>query len=373
MTDPSLRTFAVQAKPVGGACNLRCSYCYYRDRGTRGPMSPEVLEAYILQTLRAHGRNAEVEFSWHGGEPTLAGLDFFRRAVELERLHGAGRRIRNTLQTNGILLDDPWCRFFRDHRFLVGVSLDGPRALHDRYRGGFDATWRGIRRLRAWGVPFNLLATVNAATADHPEEVYDFLAGTSEGIQFLPVVERKASGEGMTEDSVEPEAYGRFLCRVWDRWRSRDVGRVFVTTFEAALNQMVGRPAGICVHEPTCGHAVSVEADGEVCACDRFPGDRYGLGNLLTTPLEELLERNRPFGMHKAEGLAQACRDCPHLGLCWGGCPRDRHDGTGRLGGGPEAPPAPGDRAPRVGVRNYLCEGYGLFFSHLERCVQVGP
>ena len=137
MTDPSLRTFAVQAKPVGGACNLRCSYCYYRDRGTRGPMSPEVLEAYILQTLRAHGRNAEVEFSWHGGEPTLAGLDFFRRAVELERLHGAGRRIRNTLQTNGILLDDPWCRFFRDHRFLVGVSLDGPRALHDRYRGGF--------------------------------------------------------------------------------------------------------------------------------------------------------------------------------------------------------------------------------------------
>ena len=378
MSNGDTRTFAVMAKPIGAACNLRCTYCYYTDRGPdlhgagQGTMSGRILEAYIARNIEAHGKAATVEFAWHGGEPTLCGIDFFKRVLELQKKHGSGRNLVNTLQTNGTLLDDAWCEFFKKNDFVIGISIDGPKFLNDRYRrdarggGSFDAAMRGLRFLKKHGVQFNTLTAVNAANSRYPREVYAFLSEVSDFIQFLPVVEPLENGvppginspsaeseEKAASYSVEPELYGDFLCRVFDAWRAGDIGKKFVQTFEAAIGNMMRKPAGVCVHEPTCGHAASVEADGTLYSCDRYAFAPYELGNILETPLFELLESNRGFGLHKAQGLVRECQDCRWLGLCWGGCPKDRRT------------PVPD------GYKNRLCAGYRKFYAHLERTVRI--
>lgn len=374
MTDPA-RTYAMLAKPVSGACNLRCAYCYYAGKETllgqgAGRMSHEVLEAYIERSLAMHGRDAVVEFAWHGGEPTLAGLSFYEEAVRLERKHGRGRLVRNSMQTNATLLTDAWCRFFRDNDFAIGVSIDGPEVLHNACRkgadgsGSFEAVMAGVRLLERHRVPFAALTTINRFNMEHPLEVYRFLRELTDYIQFLPVVEalptafeaeagqRLATPPGIhalglthpaASFSVTPEGYGGFLCAVWDEWLGRDAGRVHVQLFDVALGHLQGLPSALCVHDPLCGHSGCVEANGDVYACDRYAFPAYRLGNLTRRPLGELMEENRAFGMHKTCGLPQECLDCPYVRLCFGGCPKDR------LSGG----------------RNYLCDGYRRFFARV--------
>lgn len=374
MTDPA-RTYAMLAKPVSGACNLRCAYCYYAGKETllgqgAGRMSHEALEAYIERSLAMHGRDAVVGFAWHGGEPTLAGLSFYEEAVRLERKHGRGRLVRNSMQTNATLLTDAWCRFFRDNDFAIGVSIDGPEALHNACRkgadgsGSFEAVMAGVRLLERHRVPFAALTTVNRFNMEHPLEVYRFLRELTDYIQFLPVVEalptafeaeagqRLATPPGIhalglthptASFSVTPEGYGGFLCAVWDEWLGRDAGRVHVQLFDVALGHLQGLPSALCVHDPLCGHSGCVEANGDVYACDRYAFPAYRLGNLTRRPLGELMEENRAFGMHKTCGLPQECLDCPYVRLCFGGCPKDR------LSGG----------------RNYLCDGYRRFFARV--------
>jgi uncharacterized protein len=379
MAGGDTRTFAVMAKVVGGRCNLACTYCYYLEkpallRGLSSRMTRAVLEAYVRQNLEINGKDATVEFAWHGGEPTLAGLDFFREALLLEKRYGSNRKIVNTLQTNATLLDDEWCRFFSENGFLLGVSLDGPERFHDAYRvgpggGSFRRTMEGIGLLMRHKVSFNTLTTVNAANSKHPREVYDFLRQFTDFMQFLPVVETSGApfeieegqrfgmppgshsslfGRGMAPFSVEAEDYGDFLCGVFDRWKDLDFGRKFVQIFEATLGNMRGEPGGLCVHEALCGHGASVEANGDVYACDHYAFANYRLGNLLETPLGELMEKNRRFGMHKTCGLPRECFSCPAVRLCFGGCPKDRilRSPDGKEG------------------KNYLCEGYKRFFRH---------
>lgn len=369
------RTYAMMAKPVSSACNLRCAYCYYAGKEAllhqgNGRMSHEVLEAFIRQNLAMHGRDAVVEFAWHGGEPTLAGLPFYEEAVRLEQKYGAGRRIVNTLQTNATLLTDEWCRFFRQHAFHIGVSIDGPEELHNAYRkgadgtGAFEATMRGIRLLWQHGVPFATLTTVNRVNMEHPLKVYRFLRGLSDYLQFLPVVEalpgtlEEEAGQHLATPpgihalglvhpvapfSVTPAGYGDFLCAIWEAWLGQDAGRVHVQLFDVALGHLQGLPSTLCVHDPLCGHSGCVEANGDVYACDRYAFPEYRLGSLLRTPLEELMEKNRSFGMHKTCSLPQDCLDCPYVRLCFGGCPKDRLSHR----------------------KNYLCEGYRRFFARV--------
>ena len=367
------RAYAMLAKPVSGACNLRCGYCYYAgkerflDVGTP-VMSLDVLEAFIRQNFAMHGRDAVVEFAWHGGEPTLAGLSFFREAVRFQEKYGRGRRILNTLQTNGTLLDDEFCAFFQKNRFLIGVSVDGPPGLHNAYRkdadGGssFDSTMRGVELLRKHGVPFNTLTAVNDVNSRRPIEVYQFLRELTDHIQFLPVVERlpapyeaeegqplaappgihfAGSNGPIAPFSVQPGAYGDFLCAVLDEWRGRDKGRKHVQIIDVTMGNIRGIPSSLCVHNPVCGHSGCVEANGDLYACDRYAFPSYCLGNIGKKDMRVLMEGNRHFGMHKTYGLPEECFDCPYIKLCFGGCPKDR----------------------LLDGKNYLCEGYRRFFA----------
>lgn len=339
-------TFSIMAKPTGSACNLRCSYCYYKSNVA--VMADDVLEAYIKQNIEAQGKDAVVEFAWHGGEPTLCGLDFFKRIITLQRKYGV-QKMRNTLQTNGILLDDKWCAFFKENNFLIGISVDGPRHLHDanrKYRDGrasYDDTMSGLLFLRKWGVEYNTLTTVNPSNVKYPRETYQFLSKESDFIQFLPVVNGVQEAAG-----ISAEDWGTFLCSVFDVWRNRDIGKKFVQIFEAAIGNMMERPPGFCVHEPVCGHCASVETDGNVYSCDWFSDQDNCIGNILKTPLKDIMRRNKNFGMKKAETLSQLCLDCPYLGLCWGGCPKHRVNG-----------------------QNLLCSGYKKFFAHIQRTVKI--
>jgi uncharacterized protein len=343
-------------KPRGPVCNLGCAYCYYLSKDGLYPgsdfcMSDEVLESFTRQYIAAQ-RVPEVTFGWQGGEPLLMGLDFFRRAVALQDKHRKpGMRVVNALQTNGTLLDDAWCRFFREHDFLVGLSLDGPREAHDAYRadkGGrptFDRVMAGLALLREHGVEFNILATVHAANADRPIEVYRFLRDEVDArfIQFIPIVQRE--GGGVSARSVVAEQFGRFLIAVFDEWVRRDVGRVFVQIFDVALAAWVGAPPGLCVFDETCGNALVLEHNGDLYACDHFVDPHYRLGNILQTPLVDLVgsERQRRFGLDKRDALPETCRVCEVRFVCNGGCPKNRLQGL-----------------------NYLCEGYKAFFQHVD-------
>jgi uncharacterized protein len=351
--------FHVLAKPSGPLCNLACDYCFYLEKrglfpdAPRPRMGDEVLEAFTRSYIESQPAGTpEVQFAWQGGEPTLLGLDFFRRAVALQRRHARpGMRVTNALQTNAVLLDEDWARFLGDHDFLVGVSLDGPEDLHDRWRrdaggrGSFRRVMRGLRALSRRSVPFNTLSVVHARNGAQPRRLYAFFKEIgSSHLQFIPLVER--NGSGLSARSIGGRAYGRFLSTLFDCWlEQRDVGRVFVRDFESALARLTGRGGTVCIHAATCGRSLCVEHDGSVFACDHYVEANRRLGSVLREPLGTMVEdsRQRAFGAAKRERLPGACRDCRHLALCGGGCPKDREPATGR---------------------NHLCAGYALFFDH---------
>ena len=352
--------FHLMAKPAGPQCNLRCEYCFYLEKervfpeNTNFRMTDEVLDAYTRQYIQANDA-PEIVFSWQGGEPTLMGLDFYGRAVALQRKFAAGKRIGNTLQTNGVLLDDQWARFLADEKFLVGLSLDGPEELHDRYRRNRDGapsfarTMRALETLKRSRVEFNVLACINRETSQRPKDVYRFFRRNGvQFIQFIPVAER--AGDGPTPWSVEPEAYGDFLIGVFDDWVREDVGRIFVMNFEWTLAAWAGAPQTACTFAARCGGALIVEHNGDVYSCDHFMAPEYRLGNILIDDLRAMVnsEKQRAFGAAKETALPAACKNCDMLFACRGGCLKHRF-----------AVSPSGDQ----GVP-YLCAGAKKFLRH---------
>lgn len=381
-------TFHVMAKPAGAICNLECKYCFYLDKASRFDrggccrMNDDVLEAYVQQHVAAQ-RGPEIVFAWQGGEPTLMGVEFFEKAVALQRRHAAGRTVQNAFQTNGILLDDAWGRFLKRESFLVGLSLDGPQPLHDRYRvdkGGkptFDSVLRGLEVLKKHGVEFNTLSVVHRESARQPLEVYRFLRETGSGfLQFIPLVERQPSAEAVargldhappptpgaaetevTERTVRAADYGEFLVTIFDEWVRKDVGKVFVQLFDVSLGIWLGQPSGLCLFGETCGNAVVLEHNGAVYSCDHFVYPGYEIGNLLRRSLAELVRgpQQRAFGEAKASTLPACCRGCGVRFACHGECPKNRFLST------PDGEPG----------LNYLCAAYQRFFRHVNPAMQA--
>ncbi|MCL5801786.1 MAG: anaerobic sulfatase maturase [Gammaproteobacteria bacterium] len=367
--------FHIMLKPRGAICNLDCAYCYFLSKemlypGSRFRMANDLLEEYTRQYIAAQ-RVPEVTFAWQGGEPTLMGLDFFRLAVSLQQKYKRpGMRVHNALQTNGTTLDETWCEFFRDNDFLLGVSLDGPRNLHDFYRvdkGGqptFDRVMAGIALLKRHHVEFNILTTVHAANAGQPLDVYRFLRDEigTQFIQFIPIVERDngtgfQEGEKVTPRSVTARQYGDFLIAIFDEWVRRDVGRVFVQIFDVALAAWVGQRPGLCIFEETCGSALAMEHNGDLYSCDHFVEPRYKLGNIQEIPLLDMVasEQQMRFGQAKKDTLPRYCRECEVRFVCNGGCPKDRVIYT------PDGEPG----------LNYLCAGFKAFFNHVDKPMRV--
>ena len=376
--------FHVMTKPIGPICNLDCKYCFYLEKENLYPdtrnwtMPPEVLERYIQQYIAAQPAD-EVHFAWQGGEPTLLGLDFFRNVMELERKYADGKTIHNALQTNATLVDDEWALFLAENKFLVGVSIDGPRELHDHYRVDkgnaptFDRVMCGLSKLKAYKVEFNTLTVVNRHNSQYPLEVYRFLKDAgSEFMQFIPVVERQtreAVSDGLvliqpsfdrvaevTEWSVEPLAYGRFLTSIFDEWVKQDVGRYFIQQFDVALESWLGMEASLCVFRRTCGSALAMEHSGDIYSCDHFVYPENKLGNITQTALEQLVtsDQQKKFGLDKLNSLPRMCRECEVRFACNGECPKHRFlktpDGEAHL--------------------NYLCAGYKHFFHHIDPFMQ---
>ncbi len=373
--------FQVMAKPIGPRCNIDCTYCYYLDKARLYPeakkfrMPQAVLECYIRDHIAAQvaAGMQQIDFVWQGGEPTILGIDYFRRIIELqEKYRPDGARLSNALQTNGTLLDAEWAGFLKDNRFLVGISIDGPRKLHDRYRRNragqptFSAVMRGLELLMTHGVEHNVLVAVHRLNALKPAEVYRFLRASGvEFIQFIPIVERAFDGRTLAPPpgdgpsaidpkvapfSVSPRAYGRFLCEVFDLWVRHDVGRVFVQHFDVLLGLWMGLPATLCYFAPECGQNLALEHNGDLYVCDHYVYPKYLLGNITRTPISELASRQRQqaFGRDKARTLPQQCRTCRYLFACNGGCPKHRfrtsNDGEAGL--------------------NYFCQSYRMFFRH---------
>jgi len=328
-------------------------------------MSDELLEAYISQHIEAQ-KIPQAVIAWQGGEPTLMGLDFFRQSIKYQQKYRpSGMAIHNTMQTNGTLLDDEWCKFFRQHNFLIGLSLDGPRELHDAYRVDklgnptFDRVMSAVRLLRKHKVDFNILTTVHAANMDYPLEVYRFLRDEvkTNFIQFIPIVERDndtgyQEGNEVTDRSVNAEQYGRFLIAIFDEWVKRDVGKVFVQIFDVALAAWAGYPTGICSFSPTCGTAMAMEHNGDMYSCDHFVEPKYFLGNIKEKNLALLASsrKQRKFGQDKLDTLPVYCQTCEVRFVCNGECPKNRFIET------PDG---------EQGL-NYLCVGYREFFRHID-------
>jgi uncharacterized protein len=371
--------FHIIAKPVGALCNLDCKYCFYLEKENLYPeksswaMPLEVLESYVRQYIQGQDVS-RVSFAWQGGEPTLLGVDFFRKVVELQKKYADGKRIENAFQTNGILLDDQWGEFLAREKFLVGLSIDGPRDMHDHYRvdkGGaptFDRVMRGLHLLQRHSVEFNTLTCVHRHNSRFPLQVYRFLKEIGSGfMQFIPIVERVAAQpdrDGLTlisasstatamvsEWSVEPKAFGQFLCDIFDEWVRDDVGKYFVQIFDIALEAWLGLPPSLCVFHETCGTAMAIEHNGDLYSCDHFVYPENRLGNIVETPLESLVnsDQQKGFGLAKREALPRDCRDCEVRFACNGECPKHRFVRT------PD-----GERG-----LNYLCAGYKLFFTHV--------
>ncbi len=356
------REFQIFVKPAGAVCNLDCQYCYYRDKRSLYPeaacMTESLLEEYILQHFEA-ALGPEVDFSWHGGEPTILGVDFFRKAVDLQRRHTPdGWRVRNGIQTNGILLDAEWCRFLSTEGFSVGLSLDGPAELHDPYRitkGGQPThrqTMRSYELLRAHEIHADILCVVNSLNVRYPLTVYRFfreIGGRYVG--FLPAVEQAPeNADGISPYTPSAEDYGAFLSKIFDEWICRDVGRIMVQTFEEAARPALGLEHSLCVFRETCGQIPVLEHNGDLFPCDHYVDREHRLGNVRQTPLWELLESQaqRTFGDQKRDALPTYCRDCEVLAMCNGGCPKYRFIRT------PDGEPG----------LNYLCAGLKRFFLH---------
>jgi len=359
--------FHLLAKPRGAICNLDCKYCFYLSKeelykGSSFRMTDEMLETYIRQLIESH-IVPEVTVAWQGGEPTLMGLDFFRRSIVYEKEYAKpGMKIQNTIQTNGTLINDEWAAFFKENDFLVGLSIDGPREMHDFYRVDrqgeptFDKVMRGLGFLQKHGVEWNALTTIHHANEKHPVEVYRFLRDEckAEYIQFIPIVERLTPhSNAVTERSTTAEEYGKFLVGVFEEWVRRDVAKVYVQMFDVALANWHGEPSGLCVHSKTCGGALAIEHNGDLYSCDHFVTPQYKLGNIKEKHMLELVgsEPQVKFGNDKFDTLPKYCRECEVRFACHGGCPKDRFITT------PDGEPG----------LNYLCAGYKIFFNHINK------
>ena len=376
----------ILAKPAGPDCNLRCKYCFYLEKHAffadenKCRMSYEVLEEYIRGYIRSQPHK-NIEFAWQGGEPTLMGVDFYRRAVSLQNKYGEGRDISNSFQTNGTLLDDEWCEFLAGEKFLIGLSIDGPEEIHDRYRtytdgrGSFDKVIRAAKLMRKHGVEYNSLTCVTRESAYEGRKIYRFLRDNGfKFMQFIPIVERQPDDRsqelGLCLSSppnlrdggdsppvmpftVEARQYGQFLIDIFKEWMRKDIGRIFVNHFDTALSAWCGMNPGLCVYSKICGSAVAIEHDGSVYACDHFVYPEYKRGNIMNQDMATLLSGNqqKAFGMSKALDLPEYCQNCEVLHACNGGCLKHRFATS------PEGEPG----------LNYLCPGFKLFFTH------VGP
>ncbi|WP_436412619.1 anaerobic sulfatase-maturation protein [Petrimonas sp.] len=375
---PFAKPLYVMLKPVGSRCNLDCDYCYYLEKANlysqkkNHVMSEELLEKFIKEYIESQTM-PQVMFTWHGGETLMRPLSFYKKAVELQKKYAGGRQIDNSIQTNGTLLNDDWCRFFKEHNFLVGISIDGPQEFHDEYRRdkmgrpSFHKVMRGIELLKKHGVDYNCMAVVNDYNADFPLEFYQFFKTIgSSFIQFTPIVERirktgsplkLATAEEKDDEtelapfSVSPEKWGSFLCAIFDAWVKEDVGKVFVQIFDSTLANWVGEQPGVCTMAKTCGHAGVMEFNGDVYSCDHFVFPEYRLGNIYTKPLASMMysDEQLKFGNDKFDKLPQQCRECDFLFACYGECPKNRfvRDKYGNPG------------------LNYLCKGYYKFFNHV--------
>jgi uncharacterized protein len=378
--------FHLLAKPSGSTCNIDCTYCFFLSKEALYPndksrMSQATLETYLRQLLESH-RTPNITVAWQGGEPTLMKLEFFKRSIELvEKYRQPGQVVQHTFQTNGLLIDDDWCLFFKEHNFLVGLSVDGPRELHDTYRldrrgkGTFHLVMRGWQYLKKHGVDFNILCTVNAANEKHGRDVYRFFRDElgAKWVQFIPIIERASedtlavankgwseqpgkkrvlytqTGNLVTERTVGSEQYGNFLIDIFEEWLRHDVGQVFVQMFDVTLEAFFGRHL-LCIHAPTCGYGPALEHNGDLYSCDHFVEPKFLLGNIHQTHMATLVAspEQRKFGQDKRDSLTAQCRDCKVRNWCNGGCPKDRFalskDGE------------PG--------QNYLCAGLEKFFMH---------
>ncbi len=391
MPDPN--PFHVMSKPIGPACNLDCTYCFYLEKAKLYPdtrnwcMPDDVLARYIRDYIAAQP-SGEVTFAWQGGEPTMLGVPFFEKVAALQRRYADGRSIHNALQTNGTLLDDAWGRFLAEHHFLVGLSIDGPRRLHDAYRVDkgrkptFDRVMAGREILKKHKVEFNTLTVVNRRNSREPLKVYEFLRRFGSGfMQFIPLVEREAPAHNprgltlaeppsldptdenvvqstrITPWSVRPEHFGEFLVTIFDEWVRRDVGSTFVQLFDVTLGNWAGQPGGLCVFSEKCGNALAIEHNGDVYSCDHYVYPKYRLGNVMTESLGEMVAspRQRKFGSDKTDTLPKFCRECEVRFTCHGECPKHRFlvtpDGEHGL--------------------NYLCSAYKRFFTHVAPYMRV--
>ena len=378
------RGLQIIAKPVGPKCNLDCEYCFYLEKQALFPraqsrvMSDEVLRAYTSKYLTAQPTDL-VQFVWQGGEPMLAGLDFYKRVLIFQQPYRQYKSIKNSIQTNGTLIDDEWCRFLKANDFMVGISLDGPREIHDYYRktpdgrGSFDKVMRGLRLLQKYGIEYNVMATIGRESASRPLDIYRFFK--DEGVEFVqlaPVIERVAGpheqGQGLklasmatvdhpentqaTSWSVEPDIYGDFLIAVFDEWVRNDVGTTFVMNFEWALNAWLGTPATMCQHAQTCGAALILEHNGDVFACDHCVYPEYRLGNIIEDDPLAMVQRSIATGFgDKDTNLPGKCHNCEVLTACWGGCPKHRFSTS------------------TFGEKNqyYLCQGNKKFYMHISK------
>lgn len=371
---PTISSFHVMAKPTGARCNLRCDYCYFLKKKSMYQnrsflMSDTIMECFVRQTISAHN-TPSITIAWQGGEPTLMGIDFFRRVVKIEKKYlTPGKRLENSFQTNGVLLNEEWCLFLKENNFLVGLSLDGPAEFHDAFRKDrngrsvFNKVSNAVKLLHRYNIEFNILCTVNAINCHCPMEVYHFFRDELEVqyLQFIPIVERdnangNQQGNKLTKRSVPSESYGKFLIEIFDEWVSRDVGSMFIQLFDSVLESYVYGYSSLCVFQPTCGLGVALEHNGDLYACDHYVEPDYFLGNIMYTTIDKLIasEKQRQFGQAKKCTLPTSCKNCEFLFTCYGECPKNRvldvADGSGKL--------------------NWLCTGLKLFFSHTKEAMK---
>lgn len=377
IANPFAKPLYVMLKPAGAHCNLACKYCYYLEKNKLYPtaqrhlMSDEMLEQFTREYIEAQTMN-QVLFTWHGGEPLLRSIDFYRKALSLQQKYAGGRRIDNVIQTNGTLLTDEWCEFFAQNHWLVGISIDGPQPDHDHYRltAAGKPSWKkvmqGIKLLKKHGVEWNAMAVVNAYNANHPLEFYRFFKENGcQFLQFTPIVERLTRHEdgrtlasladkdeiSLSEASVVPEQWGYFLCAIFDEWVRKDVGKIFVEIFDCTLANWMGISPGICAYSKECGHAGVMEHNGDVYSCDHFVFPEYKLGNIRDHSLIDMLygEQQQEFSRLKHSSLPRQCKECDMEFACHGECPKNRFmkDKYGDSG------------------LNYLCPGYYHYYQHV--------
>lgn len=363
------REFQIFVKPVGAECNLRCTYCYYLDKKALYPsakktlMSDNILEKYIIQHLESS--EPVISFSWHGGEPLLAGLNFYKKVVNLQKRHKPqGSIVMNGIQTNGTLLNDEWCRFFKSENFTVGISLDGPERFHDRQRltvdrkPVFSKVMNGLRILQKFRIPVEILCVVSSANVEHPGEIYNFFkASGAQYLSFLPLVNTKPGSSEVTSDSVPSEKFGEFLIAIFDEWVAKDIGKIKIQIFEEALRTAFRQGHTLCIFRETCGGVPIIEHTGDFYSCDHYVDPNHLIGNISDGSVSEFLECDAQlrFGDQKRDLLPRYCKECHVLGMCNGECPKNRFLNS------PSGEPG----------LNYLCKGYKLFFTHSRPFVEA--